>query len=249
MVDHIKRCYLIPVAAYLAPFPLYAIVGHGIDRALSLTIFIAASMLFCIGIAESILAIINRRTVTSTVIGTAYLVFAFFTALAWIDTFVLLSAVVGIAGAVSAFFNGRTATAIVSGIAVIVFGAAVLVSALGFYIPIDLSLGGVILLLFFTGSSILAVAFITHTNMALAKLKALYLIPPVFLVSLLFYVIGTTFNYQRAGYDSFTLFIVKQALLYLLPLLIAGSCITMGINRIIDSNAPNIAPHKDSLKL
>jgi len=219
-MEHIKRCYLIPVVVSIALFFLngFAFVflsGGGIEELLytpvELAVVFAAVILFYIGIAESILAIINRRTVTSAAIGIAFLVFAFFAILKlpYPREFIFILFFVGTAGAVSAFINGRTTTAIVSGIAVLV---PFLLIVLG--IAFDAVFHGVatgLIILFFTGGGILAgggtlaVAFIMRTNMALSKLKALYLVPPILLIPIqLFFLTGIL--------DSS--FIVKEALFF-----------------------------------
>jgi len=238
-MEHIKRCYLIPFAIgialliFLHSADVFLLVDP-IDMLLPALIAFAALMLFYIGIADSISAIINRRTATSTAIGIAFLVFAPFAMIMLEIDFKLIFILpfISIAGAVSAFFNDRTATAIVSGTAVIVFYASGEVTDM--------------VVIFFIGVGILAVAFITHTNMALSKLRVLYLISPIFFAPLLFLVILLDFSSGRAPFE---LYAVRQALLQSQQSLIAGGCIIMGINSIIYSSDSNINPRKDSLKL
>ena len=266
-MEHIKRCYLIPAAVGLALLIFHGFVNiflfkYGdvflfrdrIEVLLFWPIVLAFAILCCMGIAESILVIINRRTVTSTVFSIAFLAFVFHEIQDILLVFLLMLSFVGAAGAVSAFFNGRTVTAIISGV-------TVLVSALSLAYPVFArssnlgDFGGVAELVkylffvvgsIFAGVGILAVAFITHTNMALSKLRILYLITPILLVSFQLYffvemLIGT--------FGPFELHMIKQASLQVLQFLIVAGCIVMGINRIIYPNDANIYYHKDSLEL
>jgi len=182
-----KRCYLIPFVASLAL--LLGIVdifllGGGIEF-LIWPVFLAAAILFYIGVAESISAVIYRQTAMSTVLGTAFLVFFAVQMPSYLGEFIFMLPFIGIVGVASAFFNGRTATAIVSGTAVLAHSIPFLIIILGAIISnhsLDSLEFLIILLSFLTGGGILAVAFITHTNIALSKLRAFYLISLIWFI-------------------------------------------------------------------
>ena len=253
-MEHIKRCYLIPVAVSIALLYLHSLVeiflfrfrggfiGALFSTTVEFAVIMAALVSFCIGIADSIFAVINRRTVTSTVLGIVFLVFTYFTVLelSGLFEFVLMLSFVGTTGAISAFFNGRTATAIVSGTAVLVFALTITYFAFGRGIDFGY-FDRLVITIYFTGSSllvgggILTVAFITHTNTALSKLKILYLILPILLIPVQLYEL----LFVLFGHGPFGLPLVRQTLLsQLLQGLIAGGCIMMGINEVIYSKNP-----------
>jgi len=189
-VEHIKRCYLIPVATGLTLTFLHSFIDISLYRGAFAPVppvFIAVVILFHIGIADSIFAVINRRTVMSKAIGIPFLVFAYFAVIGLSDfrEFVLMLSLIGVAGVASAFFNGRTATAVVSGISVLAFGFPFLVSALGGIIS-NSSFNSFEFSIMRTSSptgiGILAVAFITHTRTTLSKLRIFYLISLIWLI-------------------------------------------------------------------
>ena len=193
-MEHIKRCYLIPVATGIALLFLLRVslfldgggsaIRQSLDRAV---FFVLVVVLLCIGTAD---ILINRRIGTfgtSTDIGYFFSVFVFFVMPMLLGLWLVLP-YMAIAGAASAFVSGRTVTAIVSGIAVLTLGAPFLVWALG---NLNSSLSSaefwIMLLSFLTGCGTLTVAFITHTNRALSKLRILYLIPLILLVPFQFF--------------------------------------------------------------
>jgi len=203
-MEHIKRCYLIPVATgiallFLLRVSLFLDGGSGrggVIRALSFwPVFHApVFLIFYIGVADSIFAIINRKTDASTNIDIVFLVILLFTALVSSGLGVMFP-FIAIAGFASAFVNGRTATAIVSGIVVLAPAAPFLIFVLD---NLNSSLSSVefwiMLLAFLTGGGTLAVAFITHANKALSKLRTLYLIPLILLAPFQFLMSAEIFS-------------------------------------------------------
>ena len=209
-MEHIKRCYLIPVTvgialllllllgfadAFLFRYGIEALLHRrGIDLWLFMPVAFAFIALLHIGVADMIFTVTNRRTITPTVLSIVVL-FVLLVSPVFVE-FVFMLLFVGIAGIASALVNGRTPTAVVSGIVVLAPGITLLVNALNVIISNRSLVGNVLgeilllllLLLLFTGGGILAVAFITHTNTALSKLRILYLIfiPLTLLASFLF---------------------------------------------------------------
>jgi len=256
--EHIKRCYFIPTAVSITLLVLNYVFLFGVESIVAIlsgAVFASFYVLFYIGIAESISAVIYRRTFTSTVINIAFLVFFAVQMPSYLWEFVFMLSFIGIAGAALAFFNGRTATAIVSGIAILVYSLTLALSALSRNFAsndFDVNFPSVAFL-FFTGGGVLAgggmlaVAFITHTNMTSSKLKAFYLIPPILLAFFQFYSSGF-FNFNSSPCNPYNSFIHRSFASFMhyqfLPLLITGGCIIMGINRIIYSNDPNINSSK-----
>jgi len=206
IVEHIKRCYLIPAAvgiallilllgfadAFLFRYSIEALLYRsGIDLWLFMPVSLAFIALLYIVIADIVFIVINRRTVIPTVLSIV-IFFVLLVSPAFAEFFLILI-FVGIAGVASAFVNGRTPTAVVSGSVLLAPGTALLVFALGDIISNRSLVGNVsreislllLLLLLFTGGGILAVAFITHTYTSLSKLRILYLIPLILLVPFL----------------------------------------------------------------
>jgi len=145
----------------------------------------------------------------------AYVLYVFFIARQCTDTFfnniASMLLFIGAIGSALAGFNGSIAIAVISGIAFSAVSAVIIIG--GIYLMgicymricnmeicyIDVAFSIFLLIPFFIGSAILAIAFITHGNKKFSKLRAFYFIPATVLVLFLFgLAIELLFGYNNA---------------------------------------------------
>ena len=203
-MEHIKRCYLIPFAIGIALLFLLRVSlfldggggrGDAIRASLFWAVLLAPVILLYIGIADTI---INRRVGTfgtSTDIAYFFSVFIFFVVPVSLILWPFLP-YIAIAGTASALISGRMMPAIVSGIAVLALSFPFLIFALMFICSLGNVAFWIMLLSFLAGGGILVIAFITHTNTALSKLRILYLIPFILLVPFQFFMLANPHDFS-----------------------------------------------------